>query len=68
MKLGLYIDDSERKCRKQEPYSYPVHLLSYLHITIYLFIIVACRGHTLESTKGIELNLDTYRDVNERKC
>ena len=30
------------------------------------FIMVACPGHILESTKGIKLG--TYIDVNERKC
>jgi len=31
------------------------------------FIMVACPGHILESTKGIEIKLCTYIDVNERK-
>jgi len=31
------------------------------------FIMVACPGHILESTKGIEIKLGTYTDVNERK-
>jgi len=30
--------------------------------------MVACPGHIFESTKGIEIKLDTYIDVNERKC
>jgi len=30
--------------------------------------MVACPGHILESTKGIELKLGTYIDVNETKC
>ena len=30
--------------------------------------MVACPGHILESTKGIEIKLGTYIDVNERKC
>jgi len=29
--------------------------------------MVAYHGHILESTKGIEIKLDTYIDVNERK-
>ena len=41
-------------------------LLSYLLLTIF-FIIVAYPGHILESTKGIEVKLDTYINVNERK-
>jgi len=36
MKLGLYIDGSERKDRTQELYFYPVYLLSYLPLTLYL--------------------------------
>jgi len=28
----------------------------------------SCLGHILESTKGIEIKLGTYIDVNERKC
>ena len=31
------------------------------------FIMVACPGHILECTKGIEIKLGTYIDVNERK-
>jgi len=31
------------------------------------FIIVACPGHVLESTKEIEIKLGTYIDVDERK-
>jgi len=27
-----------------------------------------CPGHILESTKGIEIKLGTYIDVNKRKC
>jgi len=27
-----------------------------------------CPGHILESTKGIEMKLGTYIDVNKRKC
>ena len=34
----------------------------------HVFIIDACLGHILESTKGIEIKLGTYIDVNERKC
>jgi len=30
--------------------------------------MVACSGHILESTKGIEIKLGTYIDVNEGKC
>jgi len=30
--------------------------------------MVACSGHILESTKGIEIKLGTYIYVNERKC
>jgi len=30
--------------------------------------MVACPNHILESTKGIEIKLGTYIDVNERKC
>jgi len=29
--------------------------------------MVACPGHILESTKGIDIKLGTYIDVNERK-
>jgi len=43
-----------------------LHVLSYLPITIF-FIRVAYPGHILESTKGIEIKLGTYIDVNERK-
>ena len=32
------------------------------------FIMVACPGHILESTKGVEIKLGTYIYVNERKC
>ena len=38
----------------------PCILKSYLPITIYFFIMVACPGYILESTKWI--------DVNESKC
>ena len=31
------------------------------------FIMVACSGHILESTKEIKTKLDTYIDVHERK-
>jgi len=41
-------------------------LLSYLPLTIF-FIMVTYPGHILESTKGIEVKLDTYINVNERK-
>jgi len=34
MKLDLKIDGSEWNGSAQEPYSYPVYLLSYLPITI----------------------------------
>ena len=44
----------------------PCILLSYLSVTIF-FIMVACLGHVLESTKGIEIKLGTYIDVNKRK-
>jgi len=27
-----------------------------------------CPGHILKSTKGIEIKLGTYVDVNKRKC
>jgi len=30
--------------------------------------MVACPGHILKSTKGIEIKLGTYIAVNERKC
>jgi len=30
--------------------------------------MVACPGHILENTKGIEIKLGTYIDVNEIKC
>jgi len=30
--------------------------------------MVACSGHILESTKGIEIKLHTYIDVNAMKC
>jgi len=30
--------------------------------------MVLCPGHILESTKGIEIKLATYIDVNKRKC
>jgi len=30
--------------------------------------MVACPSHILESTKGIEIKLGTYIDVNERMC
>jgi len=33
----------------------------------HFFITVAYPGHILESTKGIEIKLSTYIDVNERK-
>jgi len=36
---------------------YPVYLLSYLLLTTYIFIIDACPGHILESTKGILMKL-----------
>jgi len=32
------------------------------------FIMVACPGHILEITNGIEIKLGTHIDVNERKC
>jgi len=35
MKLGLYIDDSERKGSGQEPYSYLTFYLSYLSLIIF---------------------------------
>jgi len=28
----------------------------------------SCLGRILEGTKGIEIKLDTYIDVNKRKC
>ena len=31
------------------------------------FLMVGCSYHILESTRGIEIKLDTYIDVNERK-
>jgi len=34
----------------------------------HFFIIDACPGHILESTKGIEIEFGTYIYVNERKC
>jgi len=30
--------------------------------------MVARPSHILESTKGIEIKLGAYKDVNERKC
>ena len=45
-----------RKGSAQEPHSYPVYLQIYLPITIF-FIVDACQGHILESTKGIERTL-----------
>ena len=36
-------------------------------INCFLFIMIAYPGHILESTKGIEIKLGTYIDVNERK-
>jgi len=27
-----------------------------------------CPGHIMESTKGIDIELDTYIDVDKRKC
>ena len=44
----------------------PCILPSYLPLTIF-FIMVAYPGHILESTKGIEIKLGTYIDVNGRK-
>jgi len=35
IKLGFYIDSSERKGSAQEPYSYSVYLQSYLPLTIF---------------------------------
>jgi len=35
MKLGIYIDDSQRRGSAQEPYTYPEYVLSYLPLTIY---------------------------------
>jgi len=37
-------------------------------LTIYFLIMVACPGCIFESTKGIEMKLGTYIDVNKRKC
>jgi len=46
-----------------------LYLHSYLPLTIcFFFIMDSCLGHILESTKGIEIKLGTYIDVNERKC
>ena len=36
-------------------------------LTIYSLIMIACPGHVLESTVGIEIKLGTYIDVNEGK-
>jgi len=34
----------------------------------FVFVIIdGCLGHILESTKGIEIKLGTYIDVNKRK-
>jgi len=53
--------------QNDNPILYIDMVYSYLHITIF-FIIDACLCHILESTKGIEIKLGTYIDVNERKC
>ena len=47
--------------------NYPVYLQSYLHVTIYFFIMDDCLRHILESTKEIEIKLGTYIGVYERK-
>ena len=46
-----------------------LYIYSYLPLINHLFFIMdACPGHILESTKGIEIKLCTYIDVNERMC
>ena len=67
MKLGLQIDDSDMKGSAQEPYSYPVYLQSYLPLITYFFIMDACLGHILESTKEIEMKLGLQIDSSEGK-
>ena len=55
MKLGLYIDASERKCRALILTCIFTVLSSLNHL---LFSIMdACPGHILESTIGIEKDL-----------
>jgi len=36
MKLGVYIDGSERKGSAQEPSSNPIHLQSYLFLILFI--------------------------------
>jgi len=36
IKLGPYIDVNERKCRRQEPYSYLTFYLSYLSLILFI--------------------------------
>jgi len=45
-----------------------LYILTELSPHNHFFIIDACPGHILESTKGIEIKLGTYIDVNGRKC
>ena len=35
---------------------------------MFIFILDACLGHILESTKGFKITLGTCIDVNKRKC
>jgi len=48
------------------PTLYILH--SYLPLTICFFIMDSCLGRILEITKGIEIKLGTYIDVNKTKC
>jgi len=54
------------KCTRTIILSYILIELSPLNNSF--FIMVACPGHILESTKGVEIKLDAYIDENERKC
>ena len=67
IKLGLQIDSSEGKGSAPKRYSYLVYRQE-LSPHNHFFIIDACPGHILESTKGIGIKLGTYIDVNKRKC
>ena len=51
--------------KNHNPTLYIDRVISLNHL---FFITVACPSLILESTKGIEIKLGTYIDVNKRKC
>ena len=57
MKLGLQIDDNDRKCSAVYKNHNPTLYITELSPINHFFIMVASPGHMLDSTKGIEIKL-----------